>query len=273
MNLESIMLNKRSQTQKTTFHMILFTWNFRNKTLPTENKSLAARSQGWQRELAKEELKGTRGLMEISCILILTVFAWVYTFIKLYPMFYFKGMSFIVCKLYLQLVWCQNKSSIKNRPQSLFLLLSKSICYWLLSQQGYYSSSVLSYSNMVLVAKLHLTLASPYTVAHQALLSMAFPRQEYWSGLPFPSPGIKLVSLVSPALQADSLPSREAPIKQQLPFNSPCRFKEYYSSLHFFSSQVVYHPSQGRAFLRLKFKAICCRIHSCSGETRLHRWH
>ena len=28
-----------------------------------------------------------------------------------------------------------------------------------------------------------------WTAAHQALQSMAFPRQEYWSGLPFPSPG------------------------------------------------------------------------------------
>jgi len=27
------------------------------------------------------------------------------------------------------------------------------------------------------------------TAAHQALLPMGFPRQEYWSGLPFPSPG------------------------------------------------------------------------------------
>ena len=31
--------------------------------------------------------------------------------------------------------------------------------------------------------------AIPQTVAHQAPLSMGFPRQEYWSGLPFPSPG------------------------------------------------------------------------------------
>ena len=28
----------------------------------------------------------------------------------------------------------------------------------------------------------------PWTVAHQASLSMGFPRQEYWSGFPFPSP-------------------------------------------------------------------------------------
>ena len=31
--------------------------------------------------------------------------------------------------------------------------------------------------------------ATPWTAARQALLSMRFPRQEYWSGLPFPSPG------------------------------------------------------------------------------------
>ena len=30
---------------------------------------------------------------------------------------------------------------------------------------------------------------TPWTVAHQAPLSMGFPRQEYWSGLPIPSPG------------------------------------------------------------------------------------
>ena len=34
-----------------------------------------------------------------------------------------------------------------------------------------------------------LTLAAPWIVAHQAPLSMSFSRQEYWSGLLFPSPG------------------------------------------------------------------------------------
>ena len=34
--------------------------------------------------------------------------------------------------------------------------------------------------------------AIPWMVAHQALLSMGFPRQEYWGGLPFPSLGILL---------------------------------------------------------------------------------
>ena len=49
---------------------------------------------------------------------------------------------------------------------------------------------------------------SPWTAAHQAPLCMGFSRQEYWSGLLFPTlgdlphPGIQLVS---PVLQADSL--------------------------------------------------------------------
>ena len=40
-----------------------------------------------------------------------------------------------------------------------------------------------------LVAQSCLTLATPWTVACQAPLSMGFSRQEHWSGLPFPSPG------------------------------------------------------------------------------------
>ena len=41
----------------------------------------------------------------------------------------------------------------------------------------------------VFILKLCPTLATPWTVAHQAPLSMRFSRQGYWSGLPFPSPG------------------------------------------------------------------------------------
>ena len=40
-----------------------------------------------------------------------------------------------------------------------------------------------------LVAKLCLTLETPWTGAHQAPLSLEFSRQEYWIGLPFPTPG------------------------------------------------------------------------------------
>ena len=58
---------------------------------------------------------------------------------------------------------------------------------------------------------------TPWTVAHQASLSMEFSRQEYLSGLPFPSPGDLPNSGIkpgSPALQADSLPS-ELPGRQR----------------------------------------------------------
>ena len=51
---------------------------------------------------------------------------------------------------------------------------------------------------------------TPWTVAHQAPLSMGFSRQEYWSGLPFPSPGELPdpgTEPVSPALQANALTS------------------------------------------------------------------
>ena len=59
-----------------------------------------------------------------------------------------------------------------------------------------------------LVAQSCLTLETPRMVAHQAPLSIGFSRQEYWSGLPFPSPGDLPdpgTEPGSPALQANSL--------------------------------------------------------------------
>ena len=50
---------------------------------------------------------------------------------------------------------------------------------------------------------------TPWTVAYKAPPSMGFSRQEYWSQLPFPSPGDLPnpgIELRSPALQADALP-------------------------------------------------------------------
>ena len=58
----------------------------------------------------------------------------------------------------------------------------------------------------------------PWTVAHQSPLSTRFPKQEYWSGLPFPPPGdlpdlgIELTSLTAPAL-ADRYFTTEPPGK------------------------------------------------------------
>ena len=60
------------------------------------------------------------------------------------------------------------------------------------------------------VSQLCPTLCDPWTVAYLAPLSMGFPRQEYRSGLPFPSsedlPNLGIEPR-SPALQADALPS------------------------------------------------------------------
>ena len=67
-----------------------------------------------------------------------------------------------------------------------------------------------------LVAKLCPALGNSWTVTCQAPLSMGFPRQDYWSGLPFSSPGDLPnpgTELQSPTLEADSLPT-------ELPGNS-----------------------------------------------------
>ena len=60
---------------------------------------------------------------------------------------------------------------------------------------------------------------TPWTAAYQAPLSMGFSKQEYWSGLPFPSPGDLPDSGIeprSPALQADTLlfepPGKPSPL-------------------------------------------------------------
>ena len=50
---------------------------------------------------------------------------------------------------------------------------------------------------------------TPWTIVHQIPLFLGFSRQEYWSGLPFPSPGDfpdPEIEAASSALQADSLP-------------------------------------------------------------------
>ena len=71
---------------------------------------------------------------------------------------------------------------------------------------------------------------TPWTVAQHAPWSMGFPRQEYWSGLPFPSPGDLPdpgIEPGSPALQADSLPS-ELPVYMYINFGI---FSKIYNSI------------------------------------------
>ena len=93
-----------------------------------------------------------------------------------------------------------------------------------------------------------LTLCNPWTVAHPAPLSMGFSRQDYWSGLPCPSPGdlpdpgIEPQSLVSPALVGaffTSLPlvSPGKPLGFFILFFSLGFFKRVISLIH--SNQFV----------------------------------
>ena len=69
--------------------------------------------------------------------------------------------------------------------------------------QGLCACAVLSHFSRVRLC------VTPWAVARQAPLSMRFPRQEYWRGWPFPSPGDLPdpgIKPTSSALQADSLP-------------------------------------------------------------------
>ena len=95
--------------------------------------------------------------------------------------------------------------------------------------------------------------AIPWAIAYQASPSVGFSRQEYWSGLPFPSPGDlpdPRIKPGSPALEADALTSEPSgkrkgsvplinyigsPASVKLPTASPYQeplFKKY-----------LYHPS------------------------------
>ena len=104
-----------------------------------------------------------------------------------------------------------------------------------------------SQSEVKLLSRVRL-FATPWTVAYQAPPSMGFSRQEYWSGLPFPSPGDLPdpgIESRSPAFQADALTS-EPPGKPRptyfyqshgLIYSSNKRFL----SGHIFSDSWVYN--------------------------------
>ena len=71
------------------------------------------------------------------------------------------------------------------------------------------STNVMTSIEVKLISRVWL-FVTPWTLSYQAPLSMGFLRQEYWSGLLFPSPGDLPnpgIEPWSPALQADALPS------------------------------------------------------------------
>ena len=87
----------------------------------------------------------------------------------------------------------------KNIKMNVYMCITESLCYTA------ETNSVINQLHACSVTKSCL-FATLWTVAPQAPLSMGLPRQEYWSGLPFPSlgdlpnPGIETSSLVSLAL-------------------------------------------------------------------------
>ena len=98
------------------------------------------------------------------------------------------------------------------------------------------------WSVCVLVALSHVAshvwlFVTPWAITHQAPLSMEFFRQEYWSGLPFPSPGDLPnpgTESSSPTLQTDSLPSEPPEKPQSLEYRHP------YPKLHGQALVVVF---------------------------------
>ena len=75
---------------------------------------------------------------------------------------------------------------------------------------------------------------TPWTAAHQAPLSMEFPKQQYWSGLPFPSAGDLPHSRVEPrssALQTDSFTTE--------PLWKPLKYHLYFNNLSVFTSRMA----------------------------------
>ena len=72
--------------------------------------------------------------------------------------------------------------------------------------------------------------ATPWTIAYQAPLSMGFSRQEYWSGLPFPSPGIFPTQGLNPGIPHCRQTQRSEPPGKTLPWECSLVFLDHAST-------------------------------------------
>ena len=111
--------------------------------------------------------------------------------------------------------WLNRNNKRWNAPRAVRIHIITDFKKLLLVKLEWYqrTMSVMQVASMCLFV-------TPWTVGHQAPLSMGFSRQEYWSGLPFPSPGdlpdprIECTYLMSPSLTVDSSP-RAPPAKPE----------------------------------------------------------
>ena len=94
--------------------------------------------------------------------------------------------------------------------------------------------------------------ATPWTEAHQGPLSMGYPRQEYWSGLPFPPPG----DLPHPGIEPES------PALVSGFFTTESLGKPYPASC--FNNSLDYHFSLQVYHLISKVKHILCKAKNTS---------
>ena len=103
---------------------------------------------------------------------------------------------------------------ISQRPHLQILLHWELMALTYVWGYGGHNHSFIPWSKVKSLSRVWL-FVTPWTVAYKPPLSMEFPRQEYWSGLSFPSPGDLPgpgIEPRSPTLQADTLPS-EPPVK------------------------------------------------------------
>ena len=133
--------------------------------------------------------------------------------------------------LWLPSLWNGHNSGYPNIPERhRRKCLRERVCFkWAENSQQSISSRVIRKMVLIFGVKVKSLscvwlFATTWTVAYQAPPSMGFSRQEYWNGLPFPSPGDLPnpgIKPGSPALQADALPSEppEKPIFWEEPFS------------------------------------------------------
>ena len=138
-------------------------------------------------------------------LLIVTLITWLRCFSG------FSTVKWIIISLSHPVVFGRNllQAAWILQSEDLFLPSLRAMVRRVAKTQTYWATShACMHRGGDLVAKSRLTLATPWTIAHQARLSMGFPRQEHWSRLPFPSPGDLPdpgIKPGSPALQEDSL--------------------------------------------------------------------
>ena len=111
--------------------------------------------------------------------------------------------------------------------------------------------------------------ATPWTVAYQAPPSMGFSRQEYWSGLPFPSPGDLPnpgIEPGSPTLQADALPS-EPPGKPRWALNQLNEGEKNVEEKT--ESKIIFHKV---LHLKCSDSLVCNNLREKEGQVRNFAW-